>query len=74
MKYYYRKVLVREPINRFGKLGYKRHLYLLKLKDESALPPYNKGKHILFSETQVKEYIRILRHQPIGQIYDITLD
>lgn len=74
MKYYYRKVLVREAINKFGKLGFKRHVQLVKVKYESDIIPLNKGKRIDFTETTAKEYIRILRHNPIGQIYDFTLD
>lgn len=74
MKYYYRRILVREPINKYGKLGYKMHIQLVKVKNESGIIPFNKGKHILFSETTDKEYIRILRHNPIGKVYDFTLD
>lgn len=74
MKYYSRRVLVREAINKFGKLGYKMHVQLVKVKDESALIPLNKGKRILFTETTDKDYIRILRHNPIGKVYDFTLN
>lgn len=74
MKYYYCRLLVREAINKYGKLGYKMHIQLVKVKDESGIIPLNKGKHILFSETTAKEYIRILRHNPIGKVYDFTLD
>ena len=74
MKYYCRRILVREPINRFGKLGFKRHVQLVKFKNESALIQLNKGKRIHFVETTSKDYIRILRHNPIGQVYDFTLD
>lgn len=74
MKYYYRRVLVREAINKFGKIGYKRHVQLVKVKHESDIIPLNKGKRIVFTETTAKEYIRILRHNPIGQIYDYTLN
>lgn len=74
MKYYYRKILVREAINKFGKLGYKSHIQLVKVKHESDIIPLNKGKRIDFRETTVKDYIRILRHNPVGQIYDFTLN
>lgn len=74
MKYYSREILVREAINKFGKLGYKKHVQLVKVKHESDIIPLNKGKRIDFSETTAKEYIRILRHNPIGQIYDFTLN
>lgn len=74
MKYYYRRVLVREAINKYGKLGFKMHIQLVKVKNEGGIIPFNKGKHILFCETTDKEYIRILRHNPIGKVYDFTLD
>lgn len=74
MKYFYRKILVREPINHFGKLGFKMHVQLVKVKNEIAIIPFNKGKRIHFTETTSKEYLRILRHNPIGQVYDFTLD
>lgn len=74
MKYYYRRVLVREAINKFGKLGYKRHVQLVKVKHESDIIPLNKGKRIEFTETTSKEYIRFLRNNSIGHIYDFTLN
>lgn len=74
MKYYYRRVLVRESINKYGKIGFKMHIELVKVKNERDIIPLNKGKHILFSETTVKEYISILRHNPIGKVYDFTLN
>lgn len=74
MLYFYRKLLVREPINKYGKIGYKNHVQLVKVKHESDIIPFNKGKRIDFMETSSKEFIRILRHNPIGQVYDFTLD
>ena len=47
MKYYSREITVRCPINRFGKMGYKRYLEYVKTKDITV---FNKGKRILFEE------------------------
>lgn len=74
MKYFYRKILVREAINQYGKIGFKMHVQLVKVKNENELIPLNKGKRIHFIETSDKEYIRILRHNPIGKVYDFKLD
>lgn len=74
MKYYYRKIWVRESINHFGKIGFRLHVQLVKVKHEGDIKSFNKGKRINFIETSSKEYIRILRHNPIGQVYDFTLN
>lgn len=71
IKYYSRSIIVRESINRFGKLGYVKHTYLVKLISPKQLSTINYGLHVRFTETSEQSYIKILRHQPIGQIYDI---
>lgn len=47
MKYYYRHITKREPINRFGKLGYRPYLQVVLTDD---ITKYNYRKHIKFKE------------------------
>lgn len=47
MKYYYRNITKREPVNRFGKLGYRPYLQVVLTEDISK---YNYRKHIKFKE------------------------
>lgn len=50
MKYYTRTVSRREPINKYGKLGYPRYEEFFKTNDESFLNKMNYGKKIKFKE------------------------
>lgn len=47
MKYYYRHITKREPINRCGKLGYRPYLQVVLTEDISK---YNYRKRIKFKE------------------------
>lgn len=45
MSFYYRTVLKREPINRFGRLGYREYLEVVRTEDISK---FNYRKKIKF--------------------------
>ena len=45
MSFYYRTVLKREPINRFGRLGYREYLEIVRTEDISK---FNYRKKIKF--------------------------
>lgn len=70
MKYFIRKVLVREAINHFGKLGYRRHTFSLKTNSEKVLAEANKGKRWKFYETSDKNLIKAIRHQKADVVVD----
>lgn len=70
MKYFIRKVLVREAINNFGKLGYRRHTFSLKTNSEKVLAEANKGKRWKFYETCDKTIIKAIRHQKTDVVVD----
>lgn len=54
MKNYYREVTVREPVNRFGKLGFKPVAEFVRTDD---IAPYNKYKKIRFVECNDLRYM-----------------
>lgn len=49
MKYYARTVLVRKPVNKFGRLGYVETEEYVKTND---IAKFNKGKRIPFYESE----------------------
>lgn len=65
MKYYQRTVTKREPINRFGKLGYVPYVEHVKTND---ITPYNKGKRILFEETKDKSFLLHKEHDVVYSV------
>ena len=56
MKYYSREVTKREPINRFGKIGYVLYKEMVKTNN---IDKFNKGKQIKFEEDneQARHYL-----------------
>lgn len=51
MSVYYRTVLKREPINRFGRLGYREYLEIVQTDDISKFNYRKKIKFRLYNET-----------------------
>lgn len=50
MAVYYRSVLKREPINRFGRLGYREYLEIVQTEDISKFNYRKKIKFRLYNE------------------------
>lgn len=50
MAVYYRTVLKREPINRFGRLGYREYLEIVQTEDISKFNYRKKIKFRLYNE------------------------
>lgn len=65
MKYYERQITKREPINRFGKLGYIAYTQYVKTND---IEKFNKGKKIKFVEIKRPA---ILLHAKVDEIIEI---
>ena len=64
MKYYSRKVTKREPIDRFGKLGFVLYKEMVKTNN---IEQFNKGKRIKFEEDlEVRQY---LYHKDENYVY-----
>lgn len=70
IKIYERIITVREPINRFGKMGYTQHVQIVATANIDA---WNKGKKIRFAESRceiyVSEFIEQLMNTP-DTLYD----
>ena len=68
MKYYYREIVVREPINRFGRLGLVDKIEMVKTND---IKPFNYHKHIKFRECaeSEKKIIKELRKLERDKVY-----
>ena len=64
MKYYSREVTKREPINRFGKLGFVLYKEMVKTND---IDKFNKNKRIKCTEDE--EAIKYLYHKNSDIIY-----
>ena len=64
MKYYSREVTKREPINRFGKLGFVLYKEMVKTND---IDKFNKNKRIKFTEDE--EARKYLYHKNSNIIY-----
>lgn len=58
MKYYYREVTVREVVNKFGKLGFKDKIELVKTNN---IDTFNYRKQYKFKECGVSEKLFIKR-------------
>lgn len=69
MKYYERTITKREPINKFGKMGYKPYVEYVKTK---SIEKYNKGKRILF-EIASDEIRKELRHLKSDVVFEKAL-
>lgn len=52
MSVYYRSVLKREPINRFGRLGYREYLEVVQTDDISKFNYRKKIKFRLYTENE----------------------
>lgn len=52
MDVYYRSILKREPINRFGKLGYREYLEIVQTDDISKFNYRKKIKFRLYTENE----------------------
>lgn len=64
MKYYSREITKREPINRFGKLGFVLYKEMVKTNN---IEQFNKGKRIKFEEDlEAKKY---LYHKDKNYVY-----
>lgn len=50
MPVYYRSILKREPINRFGRLGYREYLEIVQTEDISKFNYRKKIKFRLYNE------------------------
>lgn len=64
MKYYSREITKREPINRFGKLGFVLYKEMIKTND---IDKFNKGKRIKFEEDE--EARKYLYHKDSNIVY-----
>ena len=64
MKYYSRKITKREPINRFGKLGFVLYKEMVKTND---IDKFNKNKRIKFAEDE--EARKYLYHKDKNRVY-----
>jgi len=65
MNYYERTITVREPINKYGKLGYITAQEFVKTNN---IEKFNKGKKIKFKESiNAKHFLRI--GKVVDQVY-----
>lgn len=65
MKYYTRTITKREPINKFGKLGYVAYDEYVKTND---IDKFNKGKKIRFAEIKRPS---VLLHAKVDEIVEV---
>ena len=73
MIYAYRKILVRRPVNRFGRLGYAERAEWLKVDSEKKLEEANYGLKVRFekldkADEREADMIRRMRKQPVNSI------
>ena len=65
MKYYSREITKREPVNRFGKIGFVLYTQYVKTNDINR---FNKGKRIKFEENaDARKY---LYHKKDNEIFE----
>ena len=73
MIYAYRKILVRRPVNRFGRLGYAERVEFLKVDTEKKFEEANYRLKIRFEKLdktgeRAADMIRRMRKQPVNSI------
>lgn len=73
MIYAYRNILVRRPVNRFGRLGYAERTELLKVDSEKKFEEANYRLKIRFEKLEKGKanqsgLIREMRKQPVNSI------
>ena len=73
MIYAYRTILVRRPVNRFGRFGYAKRVELLKVDSEKKFDEANYRLKIRFEKlekgkTSQSDLIREMRKQPVNSI------
>lgn len=74
MKYFGRKVTKREPINRFGKLGFVPYWELFKTSDMRVYDQFNARKAIPFEELTNKALIAFLRKGQANSLYTLRVE
>lgn len=73
MIYAYRMILVRRPVNRFGRLGYAERTELLKVDSEKKFDEANYRLKIRFekldkADAREADMIRRMRKQPVNSL------
>lgn len=73
MIYAYRTILVRRPVNRFGRLGYAERREWLKVDTEKKFEEANYRLKVRFTKlekgvTNQSDIIREMRKQPVNSI------
>lgn len=73
MIYAYRTILVRRPVNRFGRLGYAERTELLKVDSEKKFEEANyrlknRFERLEKGKTNQSDIIREMRKQPVNSL------
>ena len=73
MIYAYRAILVRRPVNRFGRLGYAERAELLKVDSEKKFEEANYRLKVRFerldkADEREADMIRRMRKQPVNSL------
>ena len=73
MIYAYRNILVRRPVNRFGRLGYAERVECLKVDSEKKFEEANYRLKIRFEKLEKgkmnqSDLIREMRKQPVNSL------
>ena len=73
MIYAYRTILVRRPVNRFGRLGYAERVELLKVDSEKKFEEANYRLKVRFEKLEKGKanqggIIRDMRKQPLNSV------